>query len=115
MVTKTLCLNRRGLISQLPFLETEKRVTQLVEFTNAVMTILAKNLGKDSASLQVSDRLDELGLNSLEMFSVTFDLEEKFNILIEYDNSSRLKPITIADLIEHVRELCVAKQLAKLV
>jgi len=85
-----------------------------MEITDAVMTILAKNLGKDCAPLCPSDRLDELGLDSLEMFSLTSDLEEQFSILIEYDNDSRLEPKTVADLIQHVRELCVAKQLAKL-
>ncbi len=92
----------------------KKTVVPLVDFSSDVMTILASKLKKNYGPLQSSDRLDELGLDSLEIFELTSDLEEKFDILISYDDNSQLEPQTIADLVEHVRQLVAAKRPAKL-
>ena len=62
-----------------------------------------------SATLQPSDPLDKLGLDSMEVVSLTFDIEEKFNIELPFNANLDIKSKTVADLIETVNRLVAAR------
>ena len=60
-------------------------------------------------TLQLSDPLDKLGLDPMEVVSLTFDIEEKFNIELPFNANLDVKSKTVADLIEAVDQLVAAK------
>jgi acyl carrier protein len=59
--------------------------------------------------LQLTDPLDKLGLDSMEVVSLTFDIEEKFNIELPFNANMDITSKTVADLIAKVDQLVAAK------
>jgi acyl carrier protein len=64
-----------------------------VEVIDDVRTIIAKSLKMPVEQLTPEKRLDELGVESLDVIEIVFDLEEKFNISIPFqaNEGTRLK------------------------
>jgi acyl carrier protein len=60
-------------------------------------------------TLELSEPLDQLGLDSLEVVSLTFDIEEKFNIEIPFNANFDIQSKTVGDLIQAVDRLVAAK------
>ena len=46
------------------------------------IAIIAERLSIEKRNLQLTDRLDDLGINSLSVIEIIFDLEEKFDVSI---------------------------------
>ena len=59
--------------------------------------------------LQLSESLDNVGLDSMEVVSLIFDIEEKFNIQIPLNANMDIESKTVADLIQSVDQLVGAK------
>lgn len=79
---------------------------------SAADDIIEMITSKDSyngGALQLSDPLDKLGLDSMEVVSLTFDIEEKFNIELPFNANLDVKSKTVADLIETVNRLVSAR------
>ena len=55
--------------------------------------------------LDLSESLDNLGLDSMEVVSLIFDIEEKFNIQIPINANMDIESKTLADLIQEVDRL----------
>ena len=51
------------------------------------MAIIAKRLPIEKRSLNLSDRLEDLGIDSFSAVEMIFDLEEKFDIQISYNSN----------------------------
>jgi len=62
-----------------------------------------------SGALDLSESLDNLGLDSLEVVSLIFDIEEKFDIQIPINANMDIESKTLADLIQAVDRLVAAK------
>ena len=60
-------------------------------------------------TLDLSESLDNLGLDSMEVVSLIFDIEEKFNIQIPINANMDIESKTLADLIQAVDRLVAAK------
>jgi acyl carrier protein len=60
-------------------------------------------------TLDLSDSLDNLGLDSMEVVTLIFDIEEKFNIQIPVNANMDIEGKTLADLIQAVDRLVAAK------
>ncbi len=60
-------------------------------------------------ALQLTEPLDELGLDSMEVVSLIFDLEEKFNVEIPLNANTDIEAKTVADLIHTIDRLVAAK------
>ena len=60
----------------------------------------------------MSESLDNLGLDSMEVISLIFDIEEKFDIQIPVNANMDIESKTLADLIQAVDQLVAAKQRA---
>jgi acyl carrier protein len=60
-------------------------------------------------ALHLSESLDNVGLDSMEVVSLIFDIEEKFNVQIPLNANMDLESKTVADLIESVDQLLAAK------
>ena len=60
-------------------------------------------------TLHLSESLDNLGLDSMEVVSLIFDIEEKFDIQIPVNANMDIESKTLADLIQAVDQLIAAK------
>ena len=74
------------------------------------IAIIAKRLPVEKRNLHLTDRLDDLGIDSFSAVEMIFDLEEKFDIQIPY-NSNETTPdfATVADVVEAIRKLVGGK------
>lgn len=76
---------------------------------DAIIEMITSKKTYTGGALQLSDPLDKLGLDSMEVVSLTFDIEEKFNIELPFNANLDVKSKTVADLIETVDQLVAAK------
>ena len=77
---------------------------------NDVMAIIAKNLRVEDGKLALTDRLEDLGVDSFSAVEMIFDLEEKFNIQIPYNaNEARPNFETVGQVVDAVKTLLPAK------
>jgi acyl carrier protein len=60
-------------------------------------------------ALHLSESLNNVGLDSMEVVSLIFDIEEKFNIQIPLNANMDIESKTVADLIQSVDQLVAAK------
>jgi acyl carrier protein len=74
------------------------------------IAIIAKRLPAEKRNLHLTDRLDDLGIDSFSAIEMIFDMEEKFDIQIPY-NSNETRPdfATVADVVEAIRKLVGGK------
>jgi acyl carrier protein len=73
-----------------------------------VIAIIAKKKRVEKASVEPSDRLEDLGIESLDAMEMIFDLEEKFDIQIPYNansNNARNDFRTVGDVVTAVQHL----------
>jgi acyl carrier protein len=69
------------------------------------IAIIAKRLPAEKRNLQVSDRLEDLGIDSFSAVEMIFDLEEKFDIQISYNsNDPRPEFETVGDVVDAIRK-----------
>jgi acyl carrier protein len=76
---------------------------------NVIIEMITSKKTYNGGALQLSDPLDKLGLDSMEVVSLTFDIEEKFDIELPFNANLDVKSKTVADLIETVDQLVAAK------
>ena len=78
----------------------------MADVTNDVIDIITKKKRVDKPTVEMSDRLEDLGLESLDSVEMIFDLEEKFDIQIPYNaNSSRTEFDTVGDVVKAIQQL----------
>jgi acyl carrier protein len=64
---------------------------------NAILDIIADEGMVDRAPLTVETRLEDLGIESLEMVNVLFAIEDKFGVIVEPETLQSAQ--TIGDMI----------------
>jgi len=80
----------------------------MVDVTNDVVAIIAKKKRVEKPTVELTDRLEDLGLESLDAVEMIFDLEEKFDIEIPYNantNNPRTEFDTVGDLVKSIQKL----------
>jgi acyl carrier protein len=78
----------------------------MADITADVVAIIAKKLPPDKRNLQMSDRLDEIGIDSLMGVELMFDLEEKFDIQIPFNaNDAKLEFETVGEVVEAIKKI----------
>jgi len=78
-----------------------------------VIAIIAKKQRAEKPTVQASDRLEDLGLESLDAVELIFDLEEKFDIQIPYNanvNNPSIEFETVGDVVKAVQKLVDQKK-----
>ena len=71
-----------------------------------VIAMIAKRSRVEDRNIDVSDRLDELGIDSLSAVELIFDLEEKFDIEIQYNaNDARPEFETVGQVVDAIKKL----------
>jgi acyl carrier protein len=78
----------------------------MADITADVVAIIAKKLPPENRNLQMSDRLDEIGIDSLMGVEMIFDLEEKFDIQIPFNaNDAKLEFETVGEVVEAIKKI----------
>jgi acyl carrier protein len=76
-----------------------------------VIAIIAKKVRVDRPKIEMTDRLEELGLESLDAVEMIFDLEEKFDIQIPYNaNNPRTEFDTVGEVVRAIQDLVDKKK-----
>lgn len=73
-----------------------------------VIAIITKRKRADKPNVELSDRLDDLGVESLDAVEMIFDLEEKFDVEIPFNantNSTQTKFDTVGDIVKSIQQL----------
>jgi acyl carrier protein len=83
------------------------------DIASEVIAIIAKKKRVDKPTVELSDRLEALGLESLDAVEMIFDLEEKFDIEIPYNantNNPRTEFDTVGDVVNAIEKLVAKKK-----
>jgi acyl carrier protein len=78
------------------------------DVANDVIAVITKKKRVDKPTVELSDRLEDLGLESLDAVEMIFDLEEKFDIEIPYNantNNPRTEFDTVGDVVKLIQNL----------
>lgn len=83
----------------------------MTDVTNDVIEIIAKKKRVDKPTVEMADRLEQLGLESLDAVEMIFDLEEKFDIQIPYNaNNPRTEFDTVGEVVKAIQQLVDKKK-----
>ena len=78
----------------------------MTDVTSDVIGIIAKKKRVDKPAVAMTDRLEDLGLESLDAVEMIFDLEEKFDIQIPYNaNNPRTEFDTVGEVVRAIQQL----------
>jgi acyl carrier protein len=81
------------------------------DVATGVMEIVAGKARNKQGPLQMSDLLENLGLESLDVLELAFAIEEKFNVEIPFNANTEFNFKTVGELV-HAIEGLVAKKTA---
>ncbi len=85
----------------------------MTDVARDVIAIIANKKRVDKPTVELSDRLEDLGLESLDAVEMIFDLEEKFDIQIPYNantNNPRTEFDTVGDVVRAIENLVAKKK-----
>jgi acyl carrier protein len=85
----------------------------MTDVASDVVAIIAKKKRVDKPTVELSDRLQDLGLESLDAVEMIFDLEEKFDVQIPYNaNAANVQTEfeTVGDVVAAVEKLVAQKK-----
>jgi acyl carrier protein len=75
-----------------------------------VIAIIAKRVPGQKDDLRPTDKLTELGIESIDAIDMIFDLEEKFDIEIPYNaNSAQTEFGTVGDVVRAIEQVVARK------
>ncbi|MGB9045265.1 MAG: phosphopantetheine-binding protein [Pseudolabrys sp.] len=89
--------------------DNEEENTFMVSAAHDIVEMITARTSHTGGTLDLSESLDNLGLDSMEVVSLIFDIEEKFNIQIPLNANMDIESKTLADLIQAVDRLVAAK------
>ena len=80
------------------------------DITADVLAIVASKVPNPGQTIQLTDRLEDLGIDSFAAVEMIFDLEEKFDIQISYNsNDARPEFQTVGDVVAAIQKLVGGK------
>lgn len=76
----------------------------------SILAKIREHAEGDAAEIGLDTQLSELGIHSLELTEIIFDLEEEFGIEIEMNTAQAWENLeTVKDIVEAVKALVSAK------
>jgi len=81
----------------------------MLSTADQIVEMITARTSHTGGTLDLSASLDNLGLDSMEVVTLIFDIEEKFNIQIPVNANMDIESKTLADLIQAVDRLVAAK------
>ena len=71
--------------------------------------VIASKAGRGRSTVQPADKLTELGLDSLQVMELIFDIEEKFDITIPFNANDAEQFDTVAEVVDAVQRIVDSK------
>ena len=84
----------------------------MMSVADDIVQMITARTTHTGGTIDLSESLDNLGLDSMEVISLIFDIEEKFDIQIPVNANMDIESKTLSDLIQAVDQLVAAKQRA---
>ncbi len=81
----------------------------MMSTADTIVKMISDRSSHTGGTIQLSESLDNVGLDSMEVVSLIFDIEEAFNIQIPLNANMDIEGKTVADLIQSVDKLVAAK------
>ena len=82
----------------------------MTDITADVLALIQKKLPAEKPALSMGDRLKDLGIDSLSVVELIFELEEKFNIQIPYNaNDSSPEFETVGEVVDAIKNVVSKK------
>jgi acyl carrier protein len=81
----------------------------MADVANQVAEIIAARMRTVDRTVRQSDPLDSLGLESLDVLEIAFDLEQRFNIDIPFNANTAFEFDTVGSLTAAVERLIAEK------
>jgi acyl carrier protein len=83
----------------------------MTDIASDVTAIIAKKARVEATKIELSDRLEDLGLESLDAVELIFDLEEKFDIQIPYNaNDPNFEFDTVGEVVSAIERVIGKKK-----
>ena len=73
-----------------------------------IQNILTEKFSVPAETIRPEAPLESLGLDSLDLIELLFEIEEAFDIRVPQDGASALKTATVQDMIDNVDKLVAA-------
>jgi acyl carrier protein len=75
-----------------------------------VIEVISKKVRSGKKDITLDDRLEDLGLESIDAIEMIFDLEEKFDIQIPYNaNNTQLYMTTVGEVVKAIEDIVAKK------
>jgi acyl carrier protein len=81
----------------------------MADLANEVMEIIAARIRTGDRKVRLSDSLDALGLESLDVLEIAFDLEQRFDIDIPFNANTKFEFDTVGALVRAIERLVAEK------
>ncbi|HEY6256195.1 MAG TPA: phosphopantetheine-binding protein [Xanthobacteraceae bacterium] len=81
----------------------------MADVTSLVSEVIAARMRSVDRSVRLSDTLDSLGLESLDVLEIAFDLEQRFGVEIPFNANTKLEFDTVGDLVQAIERLIAEK------
>lgn len=79
------------------------------EIKDKIFDIFAKEARLDREQLSLDARLEDLGIESLDMVQILFGIEETFDVYVPQDDEN-FKLETMRDVVDGVKDLMAQKE-----
>jgi acyl carrier protein len=83
--------------------------TVMASAAEDIVEMITGRIRPTSGALELSEPLDKLGLDSMQVVELIFDIEEKFDINLPVNANMDIQSKTVGDLIQAVDQLVAAK------
>ena len=82
----------------------------MTDLAGDVIAIIAKRTPGQRDDLNLTDKLAELGIESIDAIDMIFDLEERFGVEIPYNaNSAQTDFATVGDIVRAIEQIVARK------
>jgi acyl carrier protein len=87
----------------------KKNTVIMMSSADTIVKMISDRSSHTGGTIHLSESLENVGLDSMEVVSLIFDIEEAFNIQIPLNANMDIEGKTVADLIQSVDKLVAAK------
>ena len=86
-----------------------REIAIMASAADEIVEMITDRISATGSALQLSEPLNNLGLDSLKVVELIFDIEEKFDINLPVNANMDIESKTVGDLIQAVDQLVAAK------
>ncbi len=80
------------------------------DLASDVIAVISKKAPAGRKEIALTDRLEDIGIESIDALEMIFDLEERFGVQIPYNaNSAGQEFATVGDVVKAIEELVEKK------